>query len=88
MQVEAALDNPPSQALAGARTPDDVLRITQEYRAATQGRVETYRREISVEGPGAQQLQQALQGTLFNSNAPRPLQDQVFRCPNDHPGCD
>lgn len=87
MQVEAALDNPPTQQLRNARTPDDVIRITDEYRRQTGDRVETYRRELTVEGPRARDLQFGLGDMLREGNAPPVLQNRLFLCPTDHPGC-
>jgi hypothetical protein len=87
MQVEAALDNPPTQQLRNARTPDDVIRITDEYRRQTGDRVETYRREMTVEGPRARDLQLELGDMLRQGNAPPTLQNRLFLCPTDHPGC-
>jgi hypothetical protein len=86
LQVEAALDNPPTEQLRRARTPDDVIRITDEYRSATRGRVETYRREYQVQGQQATQMLEQLNRTL-SPKAPQRLRTRVMLCPNDHPGC-
>jgi hypothetical protein len=87
MQVDAALDNPPTQQLRTARTPDDVIRVTDEYRRQTGDRVETYRRELTIEGPRASELQQRLGDLLRLGKAPPTLQNRLLLCPTDHPGC-
>jgi len=86
MQAQAALDNPPP-ALNTARTPDDVIRITEEYRQLTKDRVEVYQREMTIERPRALEQQAGMVELLRQGSAPQILQDRLFRCPNDHPGC-